>query len=48
MKTLYLVLVFKDDFWETVLRTYSKQEAVATHRKLTKQGHNAIIDYEEN
>lgn len=48
MKTLYIVLVFKEDSWETILETYSEQEAVVIHRKLIKQGHNAIIDYEEN
>ena len=48
MKTLYIVLIYKEDHWETVLETYSEQEAVVAHRRLTKQGHNAIIDYEEN
>lgn len=43
---MYTVLKYNEDTqeWETVLETYSEREAVVTHRRLIKQGYNAIID----
>lgn len=46
MKTLYTVLKYNDDTqqWEVALETYDEKEAVVLHRRLRKQGINAIID----